>query len=212
MIKLHKIIYLFLVLLLPAVFTACSESEDTYEEFPDWQKRNDAYFSAIYEQARNNTDGTWKLIKNFAIEDTIPTDYSDYVVVQVIKEGTGSGCPMYSDSVMVNYQGRLIPSTSYADGYVFDGSYTGDYNPATAKPATFYVGGTVSGFATALQHMHIGDRWRVYIPYQLGYGSSENGSIPAYSTLIYDLELVAYFRAGTTPVPWGAPMNKWIKE
>ena len=132
--------------------------------------------------------------------------------MQVIKEGTGSGCPMFSDSVMVNYQGRLMPSASYPSGYVFDGNYTGDYNPATVKPVTFYVGGLVDGFTTALQYMHIGDRWRVYIPYQLGYGSADNGSIPAYSTLVFDVELLAYYRAGTTPVPWSVAPGRWVTE
>ena len=37
--------------------------------------------------------------------------------------------------------------------------------------------------------MHRGDYWRVTIPYQLGYGTSDNGAIPAYSTLIFDLWL-----------------------
>lgn len=189
-------------LLLPLAFTACSESDDTVDEFADWQERNEAYFSGIYEQARTNADGTWKLIRNYSYEDTIPIDYDGYIAVQVLKEGTGSGCPMFSDSVLVNYRGRLIPSVSYVDGYVFDQSYEGEYNPATVKPVTMYVGGVVDGFATALQHMHIGDRWRVYIPYQLGYGASGSDVIPAYSALIFDIELVAYFRAGTTPVPW----------
>ena len=82
---------------------------------------------------------------------------------------------------------------------MFDSSYQGDYDVTTARPVTFCVGALVDGFATALQHMHIGDQWRVYIPYQLGYGSSEKTGIPAFSTLVFDIALVNYFKAGDSP-------------
>ena len=49
------------------------------------------------------------------------------------------------------------------------------------------------GFATALLNMRRGDHYRVYIPYQLGYGSSDNSSIPGGSTLIFDLRLVDFW-------------------
>lgn len=210
--KRYNIFILLLALLSPLALTSCSEDENAVEEFPDWQNRNETSFNNIYEQARANTDGNWKLFLNYSLEDTIPTDTYDYIAVEVLTEGTGSGCPMYTDSVLVNYRGRLIPSTSYADGYVFYESYEGEYNPATAMPAQLYVGGVVDGFATALQHMHIGDHWRVYIPYQLGYGVSGTTSIPGYSTLIFDIALIAYYRAGVSPGPWRSAESGWIIE
>lgn len=210
--KRYNIIILLLALFSPLMLTSCSEDENTVEEFPDWQNRNESYFSTIYERARSNTDGSWRLIRNYALEDTIPAAYDDYIAVEVLEKGTGSGCPMYTDSVLVNYRGRLIPSTSYAEGYVFDQSYEGEYNPATAMPAQLYVGGMIDGFATALQYMHIGDHWRVYIPYRLGYGSTGSTSIPGYSTLIFDIALVAYYRAGVSPGPWRSMAGVWITE
>lgn len=194
------------------MITSCSEDDNTVEEFPDWRNRNEAYFNDIYERARDNADGSWKLFLNYSLQDTIPTSNDDYIAVQVLEEGTGSGCPMYTDSVLVNYRGRLIPSTSYADGYVFDQSYDGEYNPETAVPAQFYVGGLIDGFTTALQHMHIGDVWRVYIPYNLGYGETGSSSIPGYSTLIFDIALVAYYRAGVSPDKWRSAAGGWITE
>ena len=210
--KRYNIIFAAFALMLLSVLASCSEDDNTVEEFPDWQNRNESYFAGIYEQAKANADGTWKLIRSYTLEDTIPTTNDDYIAVKVLRAGTGSGCPMFSDSVKVNYRGRLIPSTSYADGYVFDESYIGEYNPATALPSTMYVGGTVDGFATALQYMHIGDYWRVYIPYWLGYGTSGSSSIPAYSTLIFDIELVAYYRAGVDVPDTRAAEGVWITE
>jgi FKBP-type peptidyl-prolyl cis-trans isomerase FklB len=41
-----------------------------------------------------------------------------------------------------------------------------------------------------------GDIWRIYIPYTLGYGTSNSSTIPAYSTLIFDVNLVGFTPAG----------------
>lgn len=191
---------------------SCSEEDDTVDEFENWQVRNEEYFLNIYQTAMDNADGNWKIIRNYSYEDTLAIDYDDNIVVQVLEAGTGSGCPMFTDSVMVNYRGRLIPSENYPEGYVFSESYTGEYDPMTARPTKFVVGDLADGFSTALQNMHIGDHWRVYVPYTLGYGKTDNDDIPAYSTLIFDIALVAYYRAGTQTDPYKIKRNVWIKE
>ena len=210
--RLSKFTYFLLALLAPLFLASCSEEDNTVEEFPDWENTNNAYFASLYNYAAGVTDGSWKVIKNFTFNDDIEATAENSIVVEVLEAGTGSGCPMYTDSVLVDYRGRLLPSTSYEDGYVFDQSYDGDYNPATAKPAKLYVGGVVDGFATVLQYMHIGDHWRVYIPYQLGYGEVDNGDIPAYSTLVFDIALRAYYRAGTPTGSRAAVSGVWITE
>lgn len=204
---------------LAAVLTAmpsCSESDDEEEEFADWQATNEQYFNSLYSSAKsgaNSGSDAWKVITCWSIEDSVATDAADHIVAEVIEKGTGSGCPMYSDSVKVHYEGRLLPSKSYSSGYVFDKSYYNEYNPDTSLPVAMAVSGVVDGFATALQNMHIGDRWRVYIPYQLGYGTSGSSSIPAYSTLIFDITLVAYYRAGVdVPESRAAQKGVWIEE
>lgn len=210
--RLSKFTYFLLAFLAPLFLASCSEEDNTVEEFPDWENTNNAYFASLYNYAAGVTDGSWKVIKNFTFNDDIEATAENSIVVEVLEAGTGSGCPMYTDSVLVDYRGRLLPSTSYEDGYVFDQSYDGDYNPATAKPAKLYVGGVVDGFATVLQYMHIGDHWRVYIPYQLGYGEVDNGDIPAYSTLVFDIALRAYYRAGTPTDSRAAVSGVWITE
>ena len=129
--------------------------------------------------------------------------HTDCILVEVLESGTGTASPYYNDSVDIHYEGRLIPSPSYADGYPFDKSYSGVYDPDVTQPCRFTSSSGalyaprpadfIKGFSTALQHMHKGDRWRVTIPYQLGYGSSDQGSIPAYSTLIFDIRLTDFW-------------------
>ena len=196
----YTLLVLITAIIAPITFISCSESSDEDNEFEDWKNRNEQYFSDVYLKAKDCQDGSWKIIRNYSLEDTINIDYDQNIVVEVINEGNGSGCPLFSDSVLVDYRGSLIPTIYHTSGYVFDQSYTDDYNPLTANPAKLYVGNTVDGFATALQHMHIGDQWRVYIPYRMGYGSTDNSDIPAFSTLIFDIALRAYSRPGT-PLP-----------
>ena len=198
--------FYFLAVALFAVFglASCSEEDDTVEEFPNWQARNDAFFNSLTDSVMNllelnpaRTD--WKRIKSWSKSDSIEGSNSDYIIVNVIEEGdAASATPLYTDTVTVHYLGRLLPSVSYPYGYVFDQSYYGNYYDDVSKPLQMAIGNSggnmrVDGFATALQHMRRGDHWMVYIPYQLGYGSQSQTGVPAYSTLIFDLRLVDFW-------------------
>lgn len=192
----HNILVLAwaVLLVLPmALLSSCSESDDEVVEFDNWQQRNDTYFNDLYNRAKSNSTGEWKVFTQWSINEDVATKADDHIVVQVLESGTGSGSPLYTDSVAIHYSARLIPSVSYPEGYEFDKSWAGTFQAAVSKPYSGRVNSFVDGFATALQHMHVGDHWKVYIPYRLGYGSSA-GSIPAYSTLIFDLRLVAYYK------------------
>lgn len=194
------------VVALALSLSACSESDNTVEEYPNWENKNATYWDSLYTATQtkvNNGDTSWKIIKSFSIEDTLKSSpKTDYIIVNVQTAGKGSGCPIYTDSVRVRYTGRLLPSTSYPSGYIFD---TTNYNNAAdsiSGVADFKVSGLTSGFATAVQHMHIGDIWEVYIPWTLGYGTEASSSIPAYSVLKFRIQLVAYARAGSKLPKW----------
>jgi FKBP-type peptidyl-prolyl cis-trans isomerase FklB len=96
---------------------------------------------------------------------------------EIIRQGTGPK-PGISDTVEVNYAGTLI------DGTEFDNSYK------RGQSISFPVGGVIRGWTEALQLMPAGSKYKLYIPYQLAYGTNEAGSIPAGSTLIFEVELL----------------------
>ncbi|MBM6992352.1 MAG: FKBP-type peptidyl-prolyl cis-trans isomerase [Prevotella sp.] len=198
------------------LFTSCSEASDDVEEFPDWQNTNTTKWNSIYAQAAEKIaagDTSWKIIKSWNYEDTLHSENTSYIVVHVIEEGTGSGSPLYTDSVRVNYKGSLLPSTSYPNGYEFDSSWDNATSDSTTAPAQLLVSSLSDGFATALQHMHIGDEWEVYVPWTLGYGTSGSGSIPGYSVLIFDIELLSYYRAGYDVPDFKAKAQRmWVTE
>ena len=183
---------------------SCSESDDdtSVEEYPDWQARNDAFFASL-EDSLSHDGNTWKKIKSFTKDDKTAGINTEYVYVKVLEENPYSeGSPIYTDTVRVAYRGRLLPSTTYSEGYVFDQTYVGDYNFHTSSVLDDAVSSFANGFATALLHMRKGDRWRVYIPYQLGYGVSGSTGIPGYSVLVFDMVLIDYVTDDDQLYPW----------
>lgn len=183
--------------ILGTLFTSCEETAEI-DEYANWKVRNAEFIDSIAAIAKANADGRWLRILSFKLNDTdingnpVEHDNEDYIYCRIETEGTGSSSPVFSDTVLVNYRGRLIPTLSYPEGKVFDQSYKGTLNPATAVPSEFNVGGVIVGWSTALQHMSIGDIWRVYIPAPLAYSSSKQTEIPAYSALIFDMNLVDF--------------------
>lgn len=48
----------------------------------------------------------------------------------------------------------------------------------------------IDGWIIALQRMHVGDKWEIYIPAEMGYGKYSQLGIPGGSTLIFEIELI----------------------
>ena len=90
------------------------------------------------------------------------------ILYKVLQAGTGKVSPSQESVVSVHYKGTLI------NGREFDNSWKRDC------PEAFRLN----------QEMRVGDRWMIYIPYNLGYGNRTSGPIPAFSTLIFEVELL----------------------
>ena len=121
---------------------------------------------------------------------------------------SGKRIPTWSDTVRVNYRGFLMPTQNIVNGEwreertVFSQSFMGELDNNIAVPAKMGVSTVVAGFATALQYMHEGDVWWIYIPSELGYGSQSSGLVLSYSTLTFYTNLVAIYRAGEDIPDW----------
>ncbi|MGQ0575192.1 MAG: FKBP-type peptidyl-prolyl cis-trans isomerase [Pseudonocardia sp.] len=94
--------------------------------------------------------------------------------------GTGQAAAP-SDTVEVRYTGTL-----YTDGTLFDSSWA-----RGAEPISFPLSGVVPGFAQGIEGMQPGGRRVIVIPPELGYGPRGQGPIPANSTLVFVVDLVA---------------------
>ncbi len=193
--------YLFVCLSLLGL-ASCSEEDDTVEEYANWQAKNEAYFEEQYQQHMAASSSTCFVLKSFTKGDSLKLDevaHTECVLVDVLPsdftvKGDKTVNPLFTDLVAVYYRGHLLPSLSYPDGYQFDISYSNVFadNITGAEPVVLSLDDVIPGFATALQHMHRGDYWRVTIPYQLAYGTSGSGSVPGFSTLIFEIRLVDF--------------------
>jgi FKBP-type peptidyl-prolyl cis-trans isomerase FklB len=101
---------------------------------------------------------------------------------KILVKGDGPS-PKPEDKVSVHYTGTLI------DGTKFDSSY--DRN----APAVFGVTQVIKGWTEALQLMHVGDKWQLFIPSDLAYGETgAGGVIGPGEVLIFEVELLSIIK------------------
>jgi peptidylprolyl isomerase/FKBP-type peptidyl-prolyl cis-trans isomerase FklB len=96
---------------------------------------------------------------------------------EIITSGPATGTPPGPTAqVQVNYKGTLV------DGDEFDSS---------KSPTTFGVNGVIAGWTEALQLMRPGDKWRLFIPPELGYKDvGQPPKIGSNAILIFETELL----------------------
>lgn len=116
---------------------------------------------------------------------------------KVLVEGGGVEHPTVSSPCECHYAGRLL------DGTEFDSSYK------RGQPSTFAPNQVIKGWTEAMQLMVQGDKWEMYIPYQLAYGAAgKPPKIPAKAMLIFVMEIVKI--KGDT-VPRKLPYPEWTE-
>ncbi|MFT6067537.1 MAG: FKBP-type peptidyl-prolyl cis-trans isomerase FklB [Methylophilaceae bacterium] len=126
---------------------------------------------------KNQEEGVAYLAENSQKEGVKTTDSG--LQYKSLVSGDGE-TPKASNSVTVHYKGTLT------DGTVFDSSYE------RGEPATFPVGGVISGWTEVLQLMNVGDKFEVTIPSDLAYGPAGSGPvIGPDAVLVFEVELLA---------------------
>lgn len=169
------------------LFSSCDKTE-TFDD--RWKLSNEEKF------ARIANDSEYKKIESASKQG--------FIMYKEIESGNGE-IPFFTDRVRVLYTGWYKNDWSqekdtYTDDQnniiqnkkIFDS--TGNRNNI---PSIFYIDPTRSnimtdGLSTALQHMQVGDKWEVWIPWNLGFGATRYTAygIEAYTTLVFEIELV----------------------
>jgi FKBP-type peptidyl-prolyl cis-trans isomerase len=129
-------------------------------------------------QGKNNA-GSFA-IKPFNVKglDTLKTASGlKYILVKANSKGN---LPVNGKEVVVHYTGF------FTNGRVFDSSV----QRGAALPFTIGVGRVIKGWDEGIALLHEGEKARLIVPYDLGYGIDGSGSIPPMSTLIFDVELI----------------------
>ena len=100
------------------------------------------------------------------------------IYYKVLGEGNQSSPkPTVRSIITAHYTGKTI------DGKQFDSSRGG-------VPLACRLCDLIEGWIIAMQQMHIGDKWEIYIPAEMGYGKFSQPGIPGGSTLIFEIELL----------------------
>jgi FKBP-type peptidyl-prolyl cis-trans isomerase len=110
------------------------------------------------------------------------TNQGSSMELQKTDEVVGTGAEAVTGkNVTVNYIGTLTNGTK------FDSSF--DRN----QPFSFQLGGgqVIKGWDQGVVGMKVGGKRKLVIPPSLGYGNQANSSIPANSTLIFEITLVS---------------------
>jgi len=166
-----NLLFVLIITALTVSFTACGGDNSSNV----WRNANIAAYDSI-----TKVPGYSEILT-----PTGPTG----VYRKVLNSGTGTEYPLQTSNVKVLYEG------TYYDGTIFDVG-TSQSN----APVEFSLGGqsVVRGFSFALQQMVVGDKWEIWIPYYLGYGSSDYMDpntyqiiCKAYTTLVFQVELVS---------------------
>lgn len=178
-------------MLVVMLFTLAACSDDDENEIvidEAWKEINLAAFDARLQDAKTDTS-------LFTINSE---SGNGQIICKILKEGEGTETIYYTSKVNCYYKGCFVTNEDgevvadrdsvLTQGEVFDSRLreNGD------DKVLFEVddSGLRDGFATALQHMHEGDIWEVWMPYQLGYGVSGYGdNIKPYTTLVFQVEV-----------------------
>lgn len=129
------------------------------------------------EAERNRAEGEAFLAENRKQKGVITT--ASGLQYMVLREGSGPR-PAPTDTVRVNYEGRLL------DGTVFDSSYQ------RGQPAEFPLTAVIAGWTEGVALMPVGAKYRFWIPSDLAYGANgaPGGKIGPNATLTFDVELL----------------------
>lgn len=120
-----------------------------------------------------------------ALEDYIASNAiavapeSSGIYIIPMEKGKGQ-CPKEGDKVEVDFSATLLNGQSV--GSTFD----------SPEKLSFVLGegSTIKGWEEIVSKMHLGERVKAIIPFDMAYGEHSVGLIPSYANLVYDIKLL----------------------
>ena len=191
-----KKIYLFSLILLALAFVSCEETKEE-GRYDNWRTRNEVFIDSL-ENVYETVPGRGGLNRFSMYVDPGTNIYykeKEPVKTDKLNEDMIGRRPTSASTVTVYYKGTNILRERF-DGFSGNNPSLGESNANEGEtlPSSFALSGLITGWQEALQHMVVGDRWEVYIPWQYAYGSTGNSQgqveILGYSALIFDLQLL----------------------
>lgn len=167
-----------------AISTSCKDDDNNDVIDDTWRLQNEAAF-----QEKANDPEFIKILSE---------GNNGFIFVKKIKKGNGQRA-FFTSRVTVYYRGWAIDKTKneyfdkleFEDGEPFRCAVSSQYANYSESYNPYGYSSVISGWGVALQNMVVGDKWEVWIPQELAYGTQDYGNIKGYSTLIFEMELMA---------------------
>jgi FKBP-type peptidyl-prolyl cis-trans isomerase FkpA len=131
--------------------------------------------------AKQKTLSQAYLVKAAAAPGAVKTGSG--LIYRELRPGNGAS-PAATDTVKVNYRGTLTNGTE------FDSSYKRN------EPASFPLNRVIKCWTEGVQKMKVGGKSLLVCPSDLAYGDRAQPTIPAGSTLVFEVELLEINPAG----------------
>jgi len=128
---------------------------------------------------------TENILGNVPEEEIINNNIGDVEITPSNKNNMETQIAKNGDTLVMNYTGRLV------DGTVFDSNVDPKFNHVQPFEFTLGAGQVIAGWDEGLLGMKVGEKKTLTIAPEKAYGNRAIGSIPANSTLIFEVELVA---------------------
>ena len=145
--------FIFVLPTLLFAFTSCEETESTEDmQYANWQARNSSYFTETMNTAKNAIAAAkaqygndweahcdWRIYCSMYNDATQTGSPTDSIAVFIKERGTGSGCPLYTDTVRVNYIKEVCRQCELNE-VITSTHYVGDRKITESKPKWKAVG------------------------------------------------------------------------
>lgn len=118
-------------------------------------------------------------IENYLADHQLTAESTPSGLHYIITEPGTGGHPSLSSTVKVNYVGKLLKNEK-----IFD--------QTDGTPRTFPLANLIQGWQEGIPLLQRGGKGTFFVPSALGYGPYDQGSIPANSALIFEIELVDF--------------------
>lgn len=133
----------------------------------------------LFTSCKSKEEKEQDLLQTYITENKITTEPTSSGLYYIeTKAGTGAKAKS-GDKVKIHYTGTLI------DGERFDSSAGKD-----PIEYTHGIGQVIKGWDEGIALMKVGGKAKLIIPSSLAYGTRGKSTIPGYSTLLFDVELV----------------------
>ena len=168
-------IFILLTALLVPCLNSCLGTDDSEQEA--WIQKNIEYLDEAMNLTEENGEKTYeKIVPSWA-----PNTYVLVHWHNDRKLTENELVPLDNSTVYCKYALELVDGTTVQTSY--SSTLYGDSIYATRPNQN------IIGFWAALTNMHVGDSVTMVIPSTAAYGNAKQGSVPAYSTLIYHVKL-----------------------